>query len=649
MTNRNVLSKIAELQGCFAKINRENKVQFYLQNTTTEEIDGNSMNSSLEINNQYGPVNAVTLALENVEGENVTLRDEESITTYGETVIVINDNPFVYTQELRKKAITELFNALNGFTYIPTVFNYKARMYLDCGDTISVENVDTNEFVTSMVLNQTIKVPATRQSTLDNSSLSDTSVSNEYVSQTEQANRHTELQVDKANQKITAVVSQIGDRSEKTTTITADIEGLQSIVSDIEDLTVTTTGATLVTLTNAIEGGKITELHIYGNNTVFKYLYVSDDTILGNDTILNGDSIIIVTDSKGNTKEYDLGIDEVLRQNGNVCDEYIYKDGVGTVIRRINTDGSIKETPTEETVNNLEITLEEGDNIFKVKNYDANISVTYVPKNDYTDTFATKVEMNSSITQTANEITLEVNKKADTDKLCSLISLSTDEINISGNRLIIDSTNFKLNKDGDVTLSGVIEDTSGNILLSKDRLYTNLIFSSSQDNIGLFGVIDGPYWVDYLKIYATIPSNFVIQSAYITIRHQPMKWGWSEVSGTTTTSKTATGYGRKIQIFSNAENPYTSLDVNSDYTDVTTVPGTNTKALGSSGKTFSSSSTETVISEDLSSWLNNTTFMQFNIGTTESADDYSTNTNIFSRCGTAIAQLQVIGYLNYAT
>lgn len=40
-----------------------------------------------------------------VEGENITLRDEESIAEDGENCLAINDNPFAYTQEKEKNLL----------------------------------------------------------------------------------------------------------------------------------------------------------------------------------------------------------------------------------------------------------------------------------------------------------------------------------------------------------------------------------------------------------------------------------------------------------------------------------------------------------------------------------------------------------------
>ena len=69
------------------------------------------------------------------------------------------------------------------------------------------------------------------------------------------------------------------------------------------------------------------------------------------------------------------------------------------------------------------------------------------------DDTATKTEMNSKIEQTAEEINLEVSKKVGEDTVCSVISQSSDEILLKGNRVLIESDNFKLSKNGQVVIT----------------------------------------------------------------------------------------------------------------------------------------------------------------------------------------------------
>ena len=98
----------------------------------------------------------------------------------------------------------------------------------------------------------------------------------------------------------------------------------------------------------------------------------------------------------------------------------------------------------------------------------------YVIKNDYLDTFATQqelqnatVELNSTMKQTANGIILEVSKKVNENEICSTISQSAEEILLKGNRVLIESDNFTLNKDGTITC--VNANISGKIVIGGDE------------------------------------------------------------------------------------------------------------------------------------------------------------------------------------
>lgn len=61
--------------------------------------------------------------------------------------------------------------------------------------------------------------------------------------------------------------------------------------------------------------------------------------------------------------------------------------------------------------------------------------------------YATKDDLNS----TKASLELSIDKKVGTDELISKINASADEINITGDRLVIDSTNFQLAADGTLT------------------------------------------------------------------------------------------------------------------------------------------------------------------------------------------------------
>ena len=223
--------------------------------------------------------------------------------------------------------------------------------------------------------------------------------------------KRVQSQIDQAEGKITQLVEEIGDRTEKTTTITAEIDEISSKVSTIADLTDDIKGVQKVILEKCIDS-EIVELHIYGNNVVFKYQYLNDSLCLNDNLLLGKDkSIIIITDEEENKTYNDLGIKEVLRQNGSVYDEYILKDGQAQIIRRINKDGSIKDNEEIEDLGEFHIPVSKGKNILEIKDFNANMYVRWAVQNQYTDVFATKAEMNSEIKQSSQEISLSVDKK----------------------------------------------------------------------------------------------------------------------------------------------------------------------------------------------------------------------------------------------
>lgn len=244
-------------------------------------------------------------------------------------------------------------------------------------------------------------------------------------------NRKVQSRIDQAEGKIEQLVEETSDQSQKLTKVEQTVDSISQKVSDIEDLTQTTEGIKTVALANCIEGNLL-ELHIYGNNTVFNYLLLDDKLTLNDNLYLEGDDLIRVTDKDNNIKTYSLGITEALRQNNEVCDEFVLENGQAKVIRRVNKSGLTKAKESVENLGKLEISLKEGTNTITINNYTAKIKAKYVIKSAYSDTFATKVEMNSEIKQTKESIDLSVNKKLEdystTDEMNSAIKLKTDSI-----------------------------------------------------------------------------------------------------------------------------------------------------------------------------------------------------------------------------
>lgn len=281
--------------------------------------------------------------------------------------------------------------------------------------------------------------------------------------------------------RIDGLANIISDYETQIANINLQLGQIEQEVSNIQVLTREQEGEKTITLENCYPN-KLLELHIYGNNEVFEYLYPSDDLYPADNLYPYGDSRIVVEDEDGNSTIYELGVTEVLRKNEETCDEYVLAGGIASVIRRINENGTTKDTPEIETLGEFNIELGNGTNTITIKNYTATLKAKFAINSDYTNVFATKVEMNSSITQTAEEINMEVSKKVDGDKIISTINQSAERVSINAN---------KINLNGSITANGNFKiDTEGNMQCKdatmEDSFMDNITIKSMTSEDGSF-------------------------------------------------------------------------------------------------------------------------------------------------------------------
>lgn len=140
-----------------------------------------------------------------------------------------------------------------------------------------------------------------------------------------------------------------------------------------------------------------------------------------------------------NRKEIVIETQE-LRKKGNVHDDLIIENNQAKVIRRIGkTQYDVTYVLDKEVVEELgevKIPLFEGDNYIYIKDeYNNNLCAEYIIKNDFTDRYVTNMQLSSAIEQTAENISLTVDKKlegySDTEEMQSAIEVKAEEITSS--------------------------------------------------------------------------------------------------------------------------------------------------------------------------------------------------------------------------
>lgn len=414
VTAREYISYIAENAGCFACIDREGKLCFRAFGQDETEIP-------LEMFGEYKWGEEFKIS-------KVSYEDGVRSFKFGDdtrnNLWINQENMYIVDEEQVQKIYGKIkgltANSFEGKTVIDPAIDIGDNMIIDGKNVIYQGEMELEGRFIAQISSK-IQIKQKEETTVKKESQ-------------KIVNRRVQSRIDQAEGKIEQLVEEIGDRSQKKTSITQDIDGISQKVSDIEDLTNDVNGIKTITLENCVEG-KLLSLHIYGNNTVFKYLYPSDTMYPSNELYPYGDSRIVVEDKDNNQAIYELGILDVLRQNGEVCDEFVLEDGQAKVIRRVNKSGTTKVKENIEDLGKFEILLKEGTNTITIQNYTARMKAKWAIKSDYTDVFATKVEMNSEIKQTADSINLEVRKKVDENEVISKINQSAEEIQIEANKI----------------------------------------------------------------------------------------------------------------------------------------------------------------------------------------------------------------------
>lgn len=462
LTYRDVLEKIAQATLTTAFI-EENKLNLYKVNDNAIEKIDKSYLTDLTIKENFGPVNALVLGRGDVE-DNVEEKDQDNIKQNGRCEIRFDENEFIEFQ--REKVIEGMFEQVKGLEYYSFEASDVGIMWLNPCACIELGDREDNLYK-SYYLKANITINTGITSDIEAEIPETTETEYKVTTKEEKKTLKVERLAKKNEGLIQDLIQETTEHEEKLTKHEQTMDSITDKVSNMADLTRSIEGIRTISLENCIKGNLL-ELHIKGNNTVFESLKLSDNLYLSDDLYLKGDSLIVIKDQNGKSKEYELNIQDTLRQNGTVYDEYILKEGKAQVIRRINADGTIKDKAVTESLGTVSIMLEEGNNTLTIKNYNAEISAKWAIKSEYSEVFATNVKMDSEIKQTAQEIKLSVNKKLEdystTTEMNSEIKQTAQEIKLSVNeKLESYDTSIQVNSKLEETSSKISLETSGKI------------------------------------------------------------------------------------------------------------------------------------------------------------------------------------------
>lgn len=498
-TFRDVLDEIAQATASTICINNNDNLEIRYINNTGDTIDEEYLKDiNVNFGEKYGPINTIVLS-RSAGTDKVYLSHPADLPDEEKNAIEINDNQIMNFND-RADYLPDILNKLNGLEYYLNDYSSTGICYFDLCDRYNVSIGENN--YSCVMFNDEVNVTQGLEEKIYTDLPEETETDYTKADKTDRRINQTYLIVDKQNQLI------------------------QSLIDKSVYISNTLNGAGSVTLENAYKG-RLYELSIKGQMSL---LYPQNDNLYGSSPVprealvptaellpsssvpyqnevkypnsdLYSTSMILLIDDT----EYSLNIDFLNYINNDVCDEFIYHDGEYKVVRRVGIDseGNKYALDNEFVDETGYIDLEVDTNsIIRLKSFNNGIyKTTYLLDNQYTDVFATKVELSSSITQTAENINLNVNKKLEnystTNEMNAAIDVKADEINsVVSTKVGDDEVISRINQSSEqiqinankISLNGkTINMTSDNVAINSNNFSVDSNGNLSCSNANITG------------------------------------------------------------------------------------------------------------------------------------------------------------------
>lgn len=243
-TCRAVIKAISMLAYSWVRIGWDDKcyLDFEVNKTVSSEnvITNDNYYDLTTKNDYFGEVNEVIIGMKDVDGENVTLVDEES-TTEENFEITLWDNPLTYTQELREQAIVKA-NKLFGLKYKPVEMTTTGNPWLIGNELLEIIDMEGNSIFT-YPLDRTISYSGHIKTKIKSQAMSKTDTKYAYEGNLDNLNktiRNTQIIVNKNEQQIQSLVTETENLSDTVvelgTTMTQNKEEFEFSISDLTDM-----------------------------------------------------------------------------------------------------------------------------------------------------------------------------------------------------------------------------------------------------------------------------------------------------------------------------------------------------------------------------------------------------------------------------
>lgn len=531
---RDVLDELSEVVGGNIIIDKDDKLAIKYITETNDTIDERYFQSEkVNTGKNYGPINSIVLS-RSAESDNIYLRDEDSVKANGLCEIKIKDNQIMNFNN-RDEFLKGLLKRLNGIEFYLNDYSLTGVCYYDVCDRYSVK-IGKNIYSCVMFEDEVdVTQGIEEQITTEEPEKAETDYSK--ADKTDRRINQTNLIVNKQQQTINGLIKDSSDKQEQIVEINASLDQINTKVDNKVDITEDKNSNNARIVFTNINQGPPVEIRIRPTSNDISYLYPSKNLYPSKLTYLKIRDLVFTNTKTNEVFRYTLPMD-LWYLDENTYDEFIlnYPNQECKIIQRVDwNNNQDKYKLDKEVIHTFDfpnLNLTEGDYEISLPGYDsAYMYIKLMIQNEYTKRFATKVELNSSITQLDNEINLkveglysdakkEIDKKADdeevkdrfktvddnikaqlalkvdkddNDQIVSMINASANIIHLKSNRFIVDSDNLNIEENGKLTCTaGEI----GNMKIEKNSFYLPITTNNklSRDEIvKVMKIVTGQY------------------------------------------------------------------------------------------------------------------------------------------------------------
>ena len=183
----------------------------------------------------YGPINSLIIRNSEVESENVSISDQESIEEYGEHQFVIMEDYFLYDATKRQAAIQDIWAKVHNLTYVDCkLTTLTGKPFLNVGNKIRVYT-DENNYFDTYILKHKFTFNGAFMSEIESPVLTQQEVQTKQDVSLGEKLRNTQIVVNKQEGTISSIVTQTENLNNQVQQNNESITNTNSNINNVND------------------------------------------------------------------------------------------------------------------------------------------------------------------------------------------------------------------------------------------------------------------------------------------------------------------------------------------------------------------------------------------------------------------------------